>query len=249
MDIKIDLLHQYVRKTILRKFEEIGTNDGQVADAKEFADSLREIKKWNVSELDAQVMLIKGRYPHIEDLLESIVSDIKSTFGSTTVDSKIDFKLFVHRIFINMGGYLYFRPSIMLNTPDKGEMIDRLDVGLKKSIKTSVFDLFPITEVLMERKAPKPVQEEEVTTEKSTPDLNFNGYSSEEENIVSDNEDNEDNEDSEDGEPEPPVQYNEPEPEPPVQYRAPSPVQYEPPPVQQPYKKTRKFDIIPDSDE
>lgn len=244
MDIKIDLLHQYVRKTILRKFEEIGTNDGQVADAKEFADSLREIKKWNVSELDAQVMLIKGRYPHIEDLLGSILSDIKSTFGSTTVDSKIDFKLFVHRIFINMGGYLYFRPSIMLNTPDKGEMIDRLDVGLKKSIKTSVFDLFPITEVLMERKAPKPVQEE-VTTEKTTPDLNFNGYSSEEENIVSDDEDDEDGEDSE---PEPPVQCNEPEP--PVQYRAPEPVQYnEPLPVQQPYKKTRKFDIIPDSDE
>lgn len=242
MEIKIDLLHQLIRKTVLSKFEDIGTTDGRTTDPKELANALRGIKKWNVSELDSQVVLIKNRYTRIEDLLESIIEDIECTFGTKNT-RKVDITLFIHRIFINMGGYLYFRPEILLNTPNKGDMIDKLDTGLKKSIKQAIFDVFPITDVLTDRKnkfaaVPPPVVQPAAV--QSSSEVNLNDYSSDEdaEPIVSDNDndndsdnenDNDSGSDSENCIPDeteqapPPVQEYHAPPPPVQEYQAPPP--------------------------
>lgn len=143
MDIKIDLLHHLVNKSVIKKFEEMSI--GQKPEV--IQEALKGIKKWNVSELDTQVTSIKNRSPNIEELVFSVILDIERSLHDGATRRTLDINLFIHRIYINMGGFLYLRPRILAETY-LGDKKDKIEQGLRESIKKSLFDIFPVVDVL-----------------------------------------------------------------------------------------------------
>lgn len=147
MDIKIELLSHLIRKIVLKKFEDI---DEAFKDKDRFKEELKTIKKWNVTEIEDEVENIKQKCSKINEFLINIIQGISNeVFKCEETCDTINLSLFIHKIYINMGGYLYHRPEIMKKkTTPLGEKVDLLDIGLKNSIRKSIFDVFPLLKVL-----------------------------------------------------------------------------------------------------
>lgn len=253
MDVKIELIQHNIRKIVINKFE----NTRKTAESGEdFLKELLNTKKWNVSEIESEVESIMQKCSKIEYVVNSIITDIAKTFGKTFV-SEVNLSLFVHKIYINMSAYIYFNNEIM--TLDAGEKIKNLDDGLLKSIKKSVFDVFPLIKVA-ETPDPEPEIKDDASESDSGSDTSDNKSISSDKNTIKLNTDingyDSDSEpDSGNYQQQPVTQPIQPAPQvfqqqPPIQ-QAPQVFQQPQQPVQQapvPQKQNDGFLILSDSD-
>jgi hypothetical protein len=157
METKLDLLHHLIRKTVIKKFEDI---EDETDSETKFREELLGIKKWNVSELDEEVNNVKQKISKIEEFLSNIINEFAISFGNDKPFT-VDVNLFIHKIFIHMGGFLYYSPEIM-KEPVLGIKIQKLDNGIKTSIKKAIFDVFPLLKVLESEEKGEPMTVEDI---------------------------------------------------------------------------------------
>jgi hypothetical protein len=138
--------------------------------SEEFQVEMKRIKRWNVSEIDTHVSRVKNSFPHIGKVVNIAINTLASLLDQDE-SYEIDCQLFIHKVYINMGFYMYMRPGIL--SEDSGVRMDKLDKGFQNSVRMAMYDVFPLSDMVFE----KPQRSESTASSSSSDSYTSNNHS------------------------------------------------------------------------
>lgn len=158
----IEFVQHQIRGPVIKKIQKIydenmdsedGSGKGKKERIKEFRNNLKDISKWNVSEVNEVVADTKAKCPKLGKLLTVIMkkyaSDVLDESDLDEVFIKdVNEELFVHKVCIKVGTRVMYDISIMDERIDGNIRVKKFMDFIQDAVESAISDMFPIDEVI-----------------------------------------------------------------------------------------------------